>query len=369
MTFAFPVRSSHGNSYAAAVGALEFPGRGTVQRTGDAVELLRDASRVQPRFATLLRAAVAGIPGVASVEVPATLKSLGRIVEKAALDPYAGGNGSGSKTSSGGGGGGEGGDDDGGGGGEEISSVNSLVPLPPQKQASMSVSPLSPRQSQASAPQIQATMSIAEVIMGPNVDQRQKYLQQHREEEERADTAVAEGGVEEEEEEGQGEQEGESPAGAGLPDSLYSSRSNVCRVFDVVRAMVVCNNLRAAAAVVRRLGGHPDVCLVRIKERFFQAPSDGGWRDCMLCFYLHGTTSSSNNTTTNTNDADRNDSRHICEVQVVHKSLLTARKGACRCERPSILRPVRKSCQASACGWRADGLVLRAVSQTLDGLK
>ena len=49
--------------------------------------------------------------------------------------------------------------------------------------------------------------------------------------------------------------------------------------------------------------------VVRIKDRFAQ-PSAGGWRDLMVNFVLVG-------------DA----TRHVCEVQVVHEMMLTARKG------------------------------------------
>lgn len=112
----------------------------------------------------------------------------------------------------------------------------------------------------------------------------------------------------------------EAAGGAG---STFAPRS-VSRVFDVVRGMIICKNLRSAAAVVRRFRAAqsvdepPDdisssgeaIQLVRVKERFFDAPSPGGWRDCMLCFYFQS-----------------DEHRHICEVQVVHRSLLTARKG------------------------------------------
>eukprot|EP00750_Incisomonas_marina_P020867 INCI4103.4.p1 GENE.INCI4103.4~~INCI4103.4.p1 ORF type:complete len:485 (-),score=94.82 INCI4103.4:1292-2746(-) len=102
--------------------------------------------------------------------------------------------------------------------------------------------------------------------------------------------------------------------------SVFAPRS-VSRVFDVVRGMIICKNLRSAAVLVRRFRAaqaadeHRDnspnaIHLVRVKERFFEAPSSGGWRDCMLCFYFQS-----------------DEHRHICEVQVVHRSLLTARKG------------------------------------------
>ena len=49
--------------------------------------------------------------------------------------------------------------------------------------------------------------------------------------------------------------------------------------------------------------------VVRVKDRF-KHPSGGGWRDVMINFYVVG-----------------DGAKHVCEVQLVHKSLLTARKG------------------------------------------
>ena len=47
----------------------------------------------------------------------------------------------------------------------------------------------------------------------------------------------------------------------------------------------------------------------QVKDRF-KHPSGGGWRDVMINFYVVG-----------------DGAKHVCEVQLVHKSLLTARKG------------------------------------------
>jgi len=49
--------------------------------------------------------------------------------------------------------------------------------------------------------------------------------------------------------------------------------------------------------------------VVRVKDRF-KHPSGGGWRDVMINFYVVS-----------------DGTKHVCEVQLVHKSLLTARKG------------------------------------------
>ena len=62
--------------------------------------------------------------------------------------------------------------------------------------------------------------------------------------------------------------------------------------------------------MVRILGQATAITRVRSKDRFDAMPTAGGWRDYQLTFYF--------------ND-DPN--RHICEVQVVHRDLLMARKG------------------------------------------
>jgi WD40 repeat protein len=49
--------------------------------------------------------------------------------------------------------------------------------------------------------------------------------------------------------------------------------------------------------------------VVRVKDRF-KHPSGGGWRDVMVNFYVVS-----------------DGAKHVCEVQLVHNSLLTARKG------------------------------------------
>ncbi len=68
--------------------------------------------------------------------------------------------------------------------------------------------------------------------------------------------------------------------------------------------------MSVVAAVVAAFGSCSRLTPVRGKERFVSNPSSGGWRDYMLCFYLN-------------DDANR----HICELQVVHRNLLLARKG------------------------------------------
>ena len=88
------------------------------------------------------------------------------------------------------------------------------------------------------------------------------------------------------------------------------SPGNANRVFDVVRGMVVCPSLETIAEVVTEFIQDTRIQLVRMKERFFQEISPGGWRDCMLCFVISG-----------------EEPVHVCEVQIVHHDLLMARKG------------------------------------------
>ncbi len=85
---------------------------------------------------------------------------------------------------------------------------------------------------------------------------------------------------------------------------------NVRGIFDVVRGMATCPTLGAVADVLNKLATCEDIEPVRCKERFFTAPSQGGWRDCMVCFVIKG---------------DVN--RHVCELQIAHRDMLVARKG------------------------------------------
>lgn len=87
-------------------------------------------------------------------------------------------------------------------------------------------------------------------------------------------------------------------------------RGSCSRVFDVVRGMIVCPSMVSVAGVLQALNSDDRIELVRAKERFFSEPSAGGWRDCMVCFIVK-------------EDANR----HVCEVQIAHQDLLTARKG------------------------------------------
>jgi hypothetical protein len=83
-------------------------------------------------------------------------------------------------------------------------------------------------------------------------------------------------------------------------------------VCDVVRAMLVATSMSAVGSIVRGLSALHEagaLRVVRIKDRFAQ-PSAGGWRDLMVNLVIVG-----------------DPTRHVCEVQVVHEMMLTARKG------------------------------------------
>jgi hypothetical protein len=76
--------------------------------------------------------------------------------------------------------------------------------------------------------------------------------------------------------------------------------------------MLVATSMSAVGSIVRGLLAlHKAGALrvVRIKDRFAR-PSAGGWRDLMVNFVIVG-----------------DPTRHVCEVQVVHEMMLTARKG------------------------------------------
>ena len=76
--------------------------------------------------------------------------------------------------------------------------------------------------------------------------------------------------------------------------------------------MVIVSSMDEIAAVLGALcefcEASPGLSLVRIKERFAQSPSPGGWRDLMLNIELAKPP-------------------HICELQVVHHEMLVARNG------------------------------------------
>ena len=91
-------------------------------------------------------------------------------------------------------------------------------------------------------------------------------------------------------------------------------RGRTDRVCDVVRAMLVAKDMRTVGAIaeaLRALQAEGLIEVRRIKDRFAQ-PSGGGWRDLMVNLVVLG---------------DEGAVRHVCEVQVAHEMMLTARKG------------------------------------------
>ncbi len=91
-------------------------------------------------------------------------------------------------------------------------------------------------------------------------------------------------------------------------------RGRTERVCDVVRAMLVAKDMRTVGAIaeaLRALQAEGLIEVRRIKDRFAQ-PSGGGWRDLMVNLVVLG---------------DEGAVRHVCEVQVAHEMMLTARKG------------------------------------------
>jgi surface protein len=86
---------------------------------------------------------------------------------------------------------------------------------------------------------------------------------------------------------------------------------NANKVYDVVRSMITCDSMGQIATIVASFQQHQDIVSVtRIKDRFFDDISAGGWRDCLINFCFA---------------SDKN--RHVCEVQIVHNQMMTARKG------------------------------------------
>lgn len=84
-------------------------------------------------------------------------------------------------------------------------------------------------------------------------------------------------------------------------------------VSDMVRAMIVVQSMAGVDAVLEmllELEADGVIVIVRLKDRFCTSPSDGGWRDLMVNFFIVD-----------------DKTKHICELQVVHEKMLTAREG------------------------------------------
>ena len=85
------------------------------------------------------------------------------------------------------------------------------------------------------------------------------------------------------------------------------------KVTDMVRGMLSANSMHDVAAVLRQLAQMVRdnlIVVVRIKCRFVTKPSDGGWRDVLVNFYVAS-----------------DPLKHIGELQVSHSQMANARKG------------------------------------------
>ena len=69
------------------------------------------------------------------------------------------------------------------------------------------------------------------------------------------------------------------------------------KVFDVVRGMIEFTSMADMQKAVQALLDSDEITVLRLKNRF-GTPTDGGWRDVMINFWING---------------DRN--KHICEVR------------------------------------------------------
>ena len=81
------------------------------------------------------------------------------------------------------------------------------------------------------------------------------------------------------------------------------------QVCDINRCMIKCPSMGHVALALAALIDDPNIEIVRVKDRYFN-PSEGGWTDAMLNVRIK---------------SDPNG--HVCEVQIVHEQMLTARKG------------------------------------------
>jgi hypothetical protein len=87
---------------------------------------------------------------------------------------------------------------------------------------------------------------------------------------------------------------------------------NMAGVKDIVRVMLVGNNMTDVNHIIQIITGmHIDgqLEIVNVKDRFMTNISPGGWRDLMLNVVL----------------ADATGNKHICEIQISHKTMLNAR--------------------------------------------
>ena len=126
-------------------------------------------------------------------------------------------------------------------------------------------------------------------------------------------------------------------------------RGRTDRVCDVVRAMLVAKDMRTVGAIaeaLRALQAEGLIEVRRVKDRFAQ-PSGGGWRDLMVNLVVLG---------------DEGAVRHVCEVQVAHEMMLTARKGLPGHEVYAVQRNAAEFIES--CGLEAE--LRRAMVQALE---
>ena len=90
--------------------------------------------------------------------------------------------------------------------------------------------------------------------------------------------------------------------------SLFLGNAN--KVCDIVRGMISCHDMSQISDLVKILQSSNEIVVTRVKDRFLDAPSGGGWRDCMVNFFVK-----------------EDPNKHVCELQIVHNQMLTARKG------------------------------------------
>ena len=90
------------------------------------------------------------------------------------------------------------------------------------------------------------------------------------------------------------------------PDDAFSCE----KIADIIRAMLTATSMQQIVKIAIAFLDSDEVVIVRIKDRFVEKPSAGGWRDLMINFYM----------------AD-DPNRHVCEVQIVLEKMLVARKG------------------------------------------
>ena len=89
-------------------------------------------------------------------------------------------------------------------------------------------------------------------------------------------------------------------------DPTLNRADNVC---DVVRGMIVYDNFEDMVRGITATTNHADVVVMRTKDRYSK-PTSGGWMDLVTNLRFN---------------SDGNE--HVCEVQFVHKMLLTVREG------------------------------------------